>query len=135
MVRGLPTEPEMKEAAHLVAITTTQDLAPEILPRPEHSLSRSRISTNALKVMYRLHKSGYLAYLVGGGVRDALLGLPVVDWDIATDAIAGIIITASLCAVLARMVGGLARRQPFVAWLWGPEAVERLTSPVPGSSA
>jgi poly(A) polymerase len=39
-----------------------------------------------LKVLYRLHKSGYQAFLVGGSVRDALLGLHPKDFDIATDA-------------------------------------------------
>ena len=44
------------------------------------------ISKNALKVLYRLHKSGFQAFLVGGGVRDVLLGLHPKDFDIATDA-------------------------------------------------
>jgi len=37
-------------------------------------------------VLGTLWSAGYGGYLVGGGVRDALLGLPVSDWDIATDA-------------------------------------------------
>jgi len=49
-------------------------------------VSRDEISTSALKVLYRLHKSGYQAFLVGGGVRDALLDLHPKDFDIATDA-------------------------------------------------
>ena len=49
-------------------------------------MSRDEISTSALKVLYRLHKSGYQAFLVGGGVRDALLDLHPKDFDIATDA-------------------------------------------------
>ena len=40
----------------------------------------------ALKVLYRLHKSGYQAFLVGGGVRDAILELHPKDFDIATNA-------------------------------------------------
>jgi poly(A) polymerase len=60
--------------------------APTIIPRSEHNISRSGISENALKVLYRLHKSGYKAFLVGGGVRDLLLGLHPKDFDIATDA-------------------------------------------------
>ncbi|MDH5573706.1 MAG: polynucleotide adenylyltransferase PcnB, partial [Gammaproteobacteria bacterium] len=59
---------------------------PTIIPRTEHSISRSEISENALKVLYRLKKGGYEAYLVGGGVRDLLLGLHPKDFDVATDA-------------------------------------------------
>jgi len=58
-----------------------------IIPRSEHPVSRSRISENALKVLYRLNKAGYQAYLVGGGVRDLLLGREPKDFDIATDAL------------------------------------------------
>ena len=60
--------------------------APLIIPRPEHCLSRKSIDKDALKVLYRLHRSGYLAYLVGGGVRDLLLGCKPKDYDIATNA-------------------------------------------------
>lgn len=59
---------------------------PKIIPRPSHNVSRDEISRSALKVLYRLHKSGFQAFLVGGGVRDALLGLHPKDFDIATDA-------------------------------------------------
>jgi len=59
---------------------------PTIIPRSEHGISRRKISENALKVLYRLNKSGYKAFLVGGGVRDLLLGLEPKDFDIATDA-------------------------------------------------
>jgi poly(A) polymerase len=59
---------------------------PQIIPRTEHGVSRSEISENALKVLYRLKNAGYQAYLVGGGVRDILLGLKPKDFDVATDA-------------------------------------------------
>jgi len=51
-----------------------------------HTVSREEISSNALKVLYRLHKAGYRACLVGGGVRDIILDLHPKDFDIATDA-------------------------------------------------
>ncbi|WP_253305822.1 polynucleotide adenylyltransferase PcnB [unidentified bacterial endosymbiont] len=57
-----------------------------ITPRAQHSISRQQIQPNALKVLYRLHQSGYQAYLVGGGVRDLLLGQQPKDFDITTDA-------------------------------------------------
>jgi poly(A) polymerase len=59
---------------------------PIILPRAEHSLSRRQISENTLKVLYRLARNGHKAYLVGGGVRDLLLGRQPKDFDVGTDA-------------------------------------------------
>ncbi len=59
---------------------------PKIIPRHAHNVSRAEISRSALKVLYRLHKAGFQAFLVGGGVRDALLELHPKDFDIATDA-------------------------------------------------
>src|SRR5262245_4019975 len=60
--------------------------APRIRPRAEHPVSRSRIDPDALKVLYRLHGAGMKAYLVGGSVRDLLLGRVPKDFDIGTDA-------------------------------------------------
>lgn len=59
---------------------------PIILPRAEHPISRQQIDEATLKVLYRLHRNGYLAYLVGGGVRDLLLGRQPKDFDVGTDA-------------------------------------------------
>jgi len=58
----------------------------KIIPRSEHNISRQFISDNALKVLNRLNKQGYEAYLVGGCVRDLLLGLAPKDFDITTNA-------------------------------------------------
>ncbi len=68
------------------AVVTKIVRKPQIIPRSEHGVSRSDISENALKVLYRLKNAGYQAYLVGGGVRDILLGLKPKDFDVATDA-------------------------------------------------
>ena len=57
-----------------------------VIPRKQHNISRQSISEPALKVLYRLSKSGHRACLVGGGVRDLLLGLHPKDFDVATDA-------------------------------------------------
>ena len=62
------------------------NLHPVIIPRNQHSISRKGISEEALKVLYRLHHNGYAAYLVGGGVRDLLLGRHPKDFDVVTDA-------------------------------------------------
>ncbi|WP_286267735.1 polynucleotide adenylyltransferase PcnB [Thalassotalea atypica] len=56
------------------------------MPRDQHTVTRKYISSNALKVLYRLDKGGFDAYLVGGGVRDMLLGIEPKDFDIATNA-------------------------------------------------
>ncbi|SDW45615.1 polynucleotide adenylyltransferase PcnB [Thiocapsa roseopersicina] len=59
---------------------------PLIVPRPDHGISRANISENALKVLYRLKQENFQAHLVGGGVRDLLLGHEPKDFDVATDA-------------------------------------------------
>lgn len=59
---------------------------PVIVPRSEHGISRKNIDENTLKVLYRLSRQGYKAYLVGGGVRDLLLGRTPKDFDVGTDA-------------------------------------------------
>lgn len=60
--------------------------APHILSRAEHPISRKNIDTNAVKVLYRLHRSGYRGLMVGGSVRDLMLGRRPKDFDVATDA-------------------------------------------------
>jgi poly(A) polymerase len=59
---------------------------PVIIAREAHSISRKHIDPDALKVLYRLHQSDYTAYLVGGSVRDLLLGRRPKDFDIGTSA-------------------------------------------------
>ena len=58
-----------------------------IIPRDQHSISRAAVSPNALKVLYRLRDAGFEAFLVGGCVRDLMLGLTPKDFDIATSAL------------------------------------------------
>ncbi len=57
-----------------------------IVPRAEHGISRKDISPNALRVLYRLREGGFQGYLVGGAVRDLLVGGHPKDFDVATDA-------------------------------------------------
>jgi poly(A) polymerase len=59
---------------------------PIILKRDQHPISRQQIDEDCLKVLYRLHRNGFKSYLVGGSVRDLLLGRTPKDFDIATDA-------------------------------------------------
>jgi len=60
--------------------------SPLIVPRAEHNISRANISEYALKVLYKLKQEGFAAHVVGGGVRDLLLGHEPKDFDVATDA-------------------------------------------------
>ncbi len=58
----------------------------KIIPRDQHPVSRKQISHNALKVLYRLSSQGYDAFLVGGCIRDLLVGIQPKDYDVATNA-------------------------------------------------
>lgn len=73
------TEPAT-DSGPIASVTRT------VIPRSEHGISRANISESALKVLYRLKDAGYQAHLVGGGVRDLLLGREPKDFDVATDA-------------------------------------------------
>src|SRR6266699_2475983 len=66
--------------------TETENVTAVVVDRGGHSISRKRIPENVLKVLYRLHRSGYRAYLCGGSVRDLLMNREPKDFDIATDA-------------------------------------------------
>lgn len=59
---------------------------PLVVDRSDHCISRRHIPENVLKVLYRLHRSGYRAYLCGGSVRDLLMDRLPKDFDVATDA-------------------------------------------------
>ncbi len=61
-------------------------MEPDILERAEHSVSRREIDPDVVKILYRLIRAGHAAYLVGGGVRDLMLGRRPKDFDVATSA-------------------------------------------------
>ncbi|WP_220452520.1 polynucleotide adenylyltransferase PcnB [Colwellia sp. RSH04] len=92
-----------------------------MLSRDEHPVSRQFISPNALKVLYRLNKGGYDAYLVGGGVRDILLGLKPKDFDIATNA------TPEQIKALFRNCRLIGRRFRLAHIVFGREIIEVAT--------
>ena len=64
-------------------------MTPKIIHRKEHCISRKHINPNALRILYRLHTHGFIAYLVGGCVRDLLMGRTPKDFDIGTNATPG----------------------------------------------
>src|SRR5438105_3872274 len=69
------------------ASVATPAATARIIPRAAHAISRSGISPNALRVLYRLREGGFQAFLVGGCVRDLMLGLEPKDFDVVTDAL------------------------------------------------
>ncbi|WP_097032625.1 polynucleotide adenylyltransferase PcnB [Sodalis endosymbiont of Henestaris halophilus] len=76
-----------KALNHESVEATSKDRSPlTIIPRTQHAISHKEISENALKVLHRLNRAGYEAYLVGGSVRDLLLGKKPKDFDITTSA-------------------------------------------------
>ncbi len=94
---------------------------PIVLSRDQHPISRKFISESALKVLYRLNNSGYEAYLVGGGVRDILLGLTPKDFDIATNA------TPEQIKALFRNCRLIGRRFRLAHIVFGREIIEVAT--------
>ncbi|MFS2222799.1 polynucleotide adenylyltransferase PcnB [Pantoea sp. B65] len=92
-----------------------------IIPRDRHTISRKDISENALKVLYRLNKAGYEAYLVGGGVRDLLLGKKPKDFDVTTNA------TPEQMRKLFRNCRLVGRRFRLAHVMFGPEVIEVAT--------
>ena len=92
-----------------------------IIPRENHNISRKDISENALKVLYRLNKAGFEAYLVGGGVRDLLLGKKPKDFDVTTNA------TPEQMRKLFRNCRLVGRRFRLAHVMFGPELIEVAT--------
>lgn len=94
---------------------------PRIVPAGQHSVTRKSIGRSALKVLDRLHESGHAAFLVGGGVRDALVGLKPKDFDIATDA------SPETIKALFRNSRIIGRRFRLVHVVYGREIIEVAT--------
>jgi poly(A) polymerase len=67
-------------------VSAQADVEPRTLQRSDHPISRRDVDKNAVKVLYRLHNAGYLAYLVGGSVRDLMMGRKPKDFDVGTNA-------------------------------------------------
>ena len=99
-------------------MSTPEDEQPRILERSQHPISRKNISSNALKVLYRLHRKGHQAYLVGGSVRDLMLGLSPKDFDVGTDA------APHEVRRLFRNSRIIGRRFRLVHVVFGPEVIE-----------
>jgi poly(A) polymerase len=92
-----------------------------IVPREGHGISRKDISPNALRVLYRLREGGFAAYLVGGAVRDLLIGGHPKDFDVATDA------TPEQVKSLFRNCRLIGRRFRLAHVIYGRETIEVAT--------
>lgn len=92
-----------------------------VIPRAEHNVSRKQVSRGALRVLYGLHEAGFRACLVGGAVRDLLLGGSPKDFDIATNA------TPEEVKKLFRNCRLIGRRFRLAHVIFGPEIVEVAT--------
>ena len=92
-----------------------------IVPREGHGISRKDISPNALRVLYRLREGGFAAYLVGGAVRDLLIGGHPKDFDVATDA------TPEQVKALFRNCRLIGRRFRLAHVIYGRETIEVAT--------
>jgi len=93
----------------------------KVIPRKQHCISRKAISANALKVLYKLDSEGYQAFLVGGGVRDLLMGDKPKDFDVATNA------TPEQLKQLFRNARIIGRRFKIVHVRFGREVIETTT--------
>jgi len=65
---------------------THKDARPVIHPKEKHTIQREHISRCARRTCEELQRAGYLAFVVGGAVRDLLLGIRPKDFDVATSA-------------------------------------------------
>src|SRR3989338_4844734 len=91
---------------------------PQRLPQSRHGITRSSISPGALKVCDMLANHGHAAYVVGGAVRDLVLGIHPKDFDIATDA------RPEQIKPLFRRALLIGRRFRLVHVMLGPETLE-----------
>ena len=100
-----------------------------IIARDSHVISRKNISKSALRVLYRLNEAGYAAFLVGGAVRDLLLGMHPKDFDVATSA------TPDEVKKLFRNCRLIGRRFRLAHVVFGPEIIEVATFRGTGEAA
>jgi poly(A) polymerase len=96
-------------------------LSPRVVPREAHNISRKDISPNALKVLYKLREANFEAYLVGGAVRDLLVGGHPKDFDVATNA------TPEQVRAIFRNCRLIGRRFRLAHIMFGEEIIEVAT--------
>ena len=113
--------PSPARTANITSQTTLPAVSLRVIPRDQHTISRRDISPNALRVLYRLRDSGFAGYLVGGAVRDLLVGGHPKDFDVATDA------TPEQVKALFRNCRLIGRRFRLAHVVFGREIIEVAT--------
>lgn len=102
---------------------------PQRLARDKHGIDRRNVSRHAIKVCEVLHQKGYKAYIVGGAVRDLIVGLEPKDFDVATNA------TPEQIRPLFRRARIIGRRFQLVHVVFGQEIIETSTFRAPAEAA
>ncbi|WP_233828320.1 polynucleotide adenylyltransferase PcnB [Paraburkholderia sp. ZP32-5] len=113
--------PRRKSAGAAAAKTPREPDAPVIIPHDVHGIDPTLISRNAIRVTEGLQQGGYRAFIVGGAVRDLLLGVKPKDFDVATDA------TPEQVQKLFRRARIIGRRFQIVHVQFGQEIIETST--------
>ncbi len=106
---------------------STPRRGPERLSREKHGIDRRNVSRHAIKVCEVLHQHGYVAYIVGGAVRDLIVGLEPKDFDVATNA------TPDQIRPLFRRARIIGKRFQLVHVVFGQEIIETSTFRAPAS--
>ena len=119
--KSQPRRSKGKKTSHQKQDASGNGQAPLIVTAGEHLVTRKSIGRSALKVLDKLHEAGHSAYLVGGGVRDALVGLKPKDFDVATDA------SPETIRALFRNSRIIGRRFRLVHVVFGREIIEVAT--------
>ena len=97
--------------------------------RDKHGIDRRNVSRHAIKVCEVLQHEGYQAYIVGGAVRDLIVGLEPKDFDVATNA------TPEQVRPLFRRARIIGRRFQLVHVVFGQEIIETSTFRAPASES
>ena len=104
-----------------VADKSANSSAPLILGPGQHSIDPANVSPNAVRVTHTLQQAGFKAFIVGGAVRDLLLGIKPKDFDVATDA------TPEEVKRLFRRAFIIGRRFQIVHVMFGQDLIEVTT--------
>ena len=104
-----------------VANKTTSTNEPVVLGPRQHAINPDHVSNNAVRVTHTLQQAGFKAFIVGGAVRDLLLGIKPKDFDVATDA------TPEEIKRLFRRAFIIGRRFQIVHVMFGQDLIEVTT--------
>lgn len=119
LIRSILGKGKGKNAA--AAVATGGKIEPDVLGPKQHGIDPALVSPNAVRVTQTLQEAGYKAFIVGGAVRDLLLGVKPKDFDVATNA------TPEQVKQLFRRAFIIGRRFQIVHVMFGQELIEVTT--------